>query len=127
MAVICGDESLTWAQLEQRTNKVANALFAAGIRKGDKVCLLMRNSLIAFELFWGIVRSGAVLVALNTLVSGEALARLINNSDGRLLFADKIADDRAGSRFIAKTVPRGYQSGRLSRRVAFRRANDRGR
>ncbi len=91
VAVICGAESLTWAELEQHTSQVANALIAAGIRRGDKVCLFMNNSLLTFELFWGIIRSGAVVVALNTLVSGDTLARFIDNSGGKLLFVDEDA------------------------------------
>jgi len=51
----------------------------------------MNNSLLTFELFWGIIRSGAVVVALNTLVSGDTLARFIDNSGGKLLFVDEDA------------------------------------
>ncbi|AIT82095.1 class I adenylate-forming enzyme family protein [Novosphingobium pentaromativorans] len=87
-AVIHGNRTLTWSQLELRTRKVANALFDAGLKKGDKVCLYMRNSLAAFELFWGVIRSGGVVVALNTMVSPDALTVLVNNSDGRWLFTD---------------------------------------
>ena len=88
VAVICDDESRTWPELERRTSKVANALIAAGVKKDVKVCLFMRNSMINFELFWGIVRSGGVIVALNPMMQGEALANMINKSDGVLLFTD---------------------------------------
>jgi len=88
-AVIYGDISLTWSELESRTNKVANALINAGVRKGDKVCMYCKNSLAAFELTWGIIRAGGVIVALNTMVTGEVLATLVNRSDGRLIFCDE--------------------------------------
>ena len=93
VAVICDDESRTWVELERRTCKVANALIAAGVKKDVKVCLFMRNSMINFEIFWGVVRSGGVLVALNPMMKGEALANMINKSDGTILFVD--ADELA--------------------------------
>ncbi len=88
IAVISGDRELTWAELERRTSKVANALIAAGIRKGDKVCMYSKTTLAAFELTWGIIRAGGVVVGLNTMVTGETLATLINRSDGKMIFAD---------------------------------------
>ncbi len=88
-AIICGDESLTWSELEKRTSKVANALIEFGIRKGDKVCMYSSNSLAAYELTWGIIRAGGVVVALNTMVTGDVLATLVNRSDGKLIFCDE--------------------------------------
>lgn len=87
-AVISGEVSLTWVELERRTRKIANALIAAGIAKGDKVCMYSKSTLAAYELTWGIIRAGAVVVGLNTMVTGETLATLVNRSDGKLLFAD---------------------------------------
>jgi acyl-coenzyme A synthetase/AMP-(fatty) acid ligase len=87
-AVVCGDQRLTWSQLELRTRKVANALAGLGVVKGDKVCIYMSDSVCSFELTWGIIRSGAVLVALNVMVTGHALATMIGSSDSVVLFAD---------------------------------------
>lgn len=87
-AVVCAGERLTWAQLELRTRKVANALGALGLRKGDKVCLFMHSSIAAFELFWGTIRAGGVVVALNVLMARDSLTLMINNSDAKWLFTD---------------------------------------
>ncbi|MGQ0696817.1 MAG: class I adenylate-forming enzyme family protein [Panacagrimonas sp.] len=87
-AVVCGEQRLSWAELHLRTNQVANAILGLGLRKGDKVCTLMPNSIAAFELFWGVVKAGCVIVPLNTLLDGAALARMIDASDGRLIFCD---------------------------------------
>lgn len=86
-AVVCGRERLTWEQLDARTAQVANALHARGLVKGDKVCVFMSNSIPAFVMFWGVVRAGCVIVPLNVMLDGASLARLINASDGKLLFA----------------------------------------
>ena len=87
-AIVCGGERLTWAGLDRRTNQVANALRALGLCKGDKVCMFMPNSLASFTLFWGTVKAGCVIVPLNVMLHGTSLTRLINASDGRIIFAD---------------------------------------
>lgn len=87
-AVVCEDQRLTWRELEARTNQVANALIAQGLRKGDKVALFMPNTLALFELFWGVVKAGCVVVSLNTMLDNASLARLAENSDATIFFAD---------------------------------------
>tara|TARA_Y100000815_G_scaffold267088_1_gene286145 strand:+ start:1069 stop:2637 length:1569 start_codon:yes stop_codon:yes gene_type:complete len=88
VAVVCDGRSLTWAALDKRTNMVANALRDLGYDKGDKIALFMPNSLASFELFWGIVKAGCVVVTLNTMLEGEALVRLTNASDAQAIFVD---------------------------------------
>jgi len=87
-AVICGENRLTWEQFHRRTNQVANALLGLGLRKGDKVCLFMLNSLPMFELLWGTVKAGGVIAPLNVMMAKESLPTMINNSEARFLFAD---------------------------------------
>ncbi len=100
-AVISGDVALTWAELELRTRKIANALIALGIAKGDKVCMYSKSTLAAFELTWGIIRAGGVVVGLNTMVTGETLATLVNRSDGKMFFAD--SDSAAAVAEVSET------------------------
>jgi acyl-CoA synthetase (AMP-forming)/AMP-acid ligase II len=88
VAVVCEGQSLSWHELDVQTNRVANALHALGCVKGDKVALFLPNSLPAFVAFWGIAKSGCVIVALNTLLEGSALARLTNASDAKVIFVD---------------------------------------
>ena len=87
-AVICGDERLSWAEFHLRTNKVANALIALGLKKGDKVCMLMQSSIPMFELIWGTIKAGGVAAPLNVMMAQDSLARMVNNSDARLVFVD---------------------------------------
>lgn len=87
-AVVCGNERRTWRELEASTNRVANALRGLGLDKGDKVALFMPNSMALFELFWGVIKAGCVVVSLNTLLEGATLARMTNASDAKALFVD---------------------------------------
>lgn len=85
---ICDDEVLSWADFHRQTNKVANALLNLGLKKGDKVCLVMQTSIEMFVMIWGTVKAGGVTVPLNTMMATDSLALLINNSEAKLVFSD---------------------------------------
>ena len=86
--VVCGDERLTWAEFDTRTNQVANALIALGLHKGEVVCLHMANSIAMFELMWGTIRAGGVVAPLNVMMAGDSLPSMVENARARLFFAD---------------------------------------
>lgn len=88
IAVVCEHYRLTWAELDEATNQVANALLAKGLAKGSKVCLLMANSIESFIIFWGVIKAGCVIVPLNMMLDAPTLARLVNASDGEVFFVD---------------------------------------
>lgn len=71
-AVIDGDRRVTYAQLEERTARLASALLARGVSHGDRVALLSRNRLEVFDTYLALGRMGAVAVPINhTLVPRE--------------------------------------------------------
>ncbi len=55
----------TWKGFNERTNRLANALSNLGVRKGDRVLLLGRNSLSWLETFFGVIKMGAWITPLN--------------------------------------------------------------
>jgi len=86
-AVVCGDVTLSWLQFSARCNQVANGLLSADIRPGERVAVLMDNSLANAEILFGIVCSGAVAVPLNTSVADTGIDRMLEDSDARAVFA----------------------------------------
>ncbi len=56
---------ISWKEFDERANRVANALIDRGVGKGDRVILLMMNSINWLEAYFGIIRSGAWAVPLN--------------------------------------------------------------
>ncbi|MBE9513670.1 MAG: acyl--CoA ligase, partial [Chloroflexi bacterium] len=58
-------KQVTWKELDERANMVANVLVDRGIRKGDKVIHWMMNSINWVEAYFGIIRTGAWAVPLN--------------------------------------------------------------
>lgn len=92
-AVVCGPERRCWGEFNRNMNRVAHALLACGLRKGEKVAILMGNSVRMVEAMFGAVKAGACVVPLSGLLTGEQLARLLDDSDAVGAFAS--ADFRA--------------------------------
>ena len=95
-AIICGDRRLTWSQFNARVNRVANGLLGVGVGKGDKVAVLMPNSIEAAETMCGILKAGGVVVPLSGLLTGPGLIRQIADSDARVLFVGAPLDQKIG-------------------------------
>lgn len=94
LAVVFEDQRLTFAQFNQRCNRLANALLDLGLKKGDKVAMLLPNSLEMLDLYWAVSKIGVVIVPLSPLLRGEGLVTLINDSDSVALFTThSMADD----------------------------------
>ncbi|RTQ90553.1 MULTISPECIES: non-ribosomal peptide synthetase [Stenotrophomonas] len=79
VAVICGDASLSYAQLEQRANQVAHYLIAAGIAADGRVALCMERSVDMVVGMLGILKAGAGYVPLDPAYPPERLAYLIGD------------------------------------------------
>ena len=63
---------ITWRVFDEKANRVANMLLARGIKKGDKVGILLMNCLEWLPIYFGILKSGAMAVPL--LPSGVLMA-----------------------------------------------------
>lgn len=86
-AVDSENGALTYLEVEQRANQIANALRAAGVRRGDLVALFLERGP---ELIWaviGILKSGAAFVALDPKTPKEALARIFDSVDCSFLLS----------------------------------------
>jgi long-chain acyl-CoA synthetase len=86
IALIYEGAHTSWAEMDRRVSQVANALLGTGLKHGDNVAVLGRNSPEYFELFFGILRAGGCVVPLSTMASSEALERMIVDADCKLLF-----------------------------------------
>ena len=85
VAVLTEHEQITYDQLDERVNRVGNALEAMGIQKDDKVCVMLPNIPEFLYTWWGNAKLGGITVPLNTALKGEGLAYIINHSDAETL------------------------------------------
>ncbi|MFZ0834670.1 MAG: acyl-CoA synthetase [Mycobacterium sp.] len=97
VALICGDDQLTYAELEEKANRLAHYLIDQGVRKDDKVGLYCRNRIEIVIAMLGIVKAGAILVNVNfRYVEGE-LRYLFDNSDMVALVHERRYSGRVAS------------------------------
>jgi len=87
-------ETLSFAGLNERVDRVAASLAGAGVGPGDNVALLMRNSLEFLYGWFAAAKLGAVMVPINTAMMGGALAYILDHAAPVALLAD---DDLAGT------------------------------
>ena len=87
LAVICGEERLTFAQLEESVNRLANALLALGLRKGDKLALVLPNCIELLYAYRAAALLGIVVVPLSPLLRGTGLISLLRDSESIAVIA----------------------------------------
>ena len=83
-------EEHSYADLEARSNRVANALIEAGIEPSDRVALYLENSLQFPESFFGVVKAGAVAVPLNHRMDRERLRYILEDSGAAALITSPV-------------------------------------
>ena len=88
LAFVFEDQRLTWDDLNRSINRLANALLALGIQKGEKVATILPNSTELFETYWAAAKIGAVIVPLSTMLLEQAMKSLLQDSDSVLLITN---------------------------------------
>ena len=86
IAAKCEEKSRTWRDFDRRINKIARSLAGMGIGKGDKIAILAANSLDYLETFLGGLRAGACVVPLSTMAAADALEKMLDDCDAKVLF-----------------------------------------
>ena len=102
-ALVIGDHRLTFSQLNQRVNRLANALLAQGLKKGDRVGLLFFNSLGYLESFLALYKAGLVWVRLNYRLGESELGNMMADSQAVALIHGPEFNDTADK--ICQAVP----------------------
>jgi amino acid adenylation domain-containing protein len=97
IAVEAPDGTLTYAQLDALSNRLAHTLLAHGIKRGDRVGIAVNRSVSAIVCLLGAIKSGAAYLPLDTTLPPERLQYMVRDSGATLV----IADARAQSIFAA--------------------------
>ena len=94
-AVVDGERRFTYREMAGRCRRLAGALAAAGVGRGDRVAALCTNSHVMLEMHHAVPMAGAALVTLNTRLSAEEMASLLAHSGSSVLVATHEFADRA--------------------------------
>ena len=97
IALICGDEAITYAELEEKANRFAHYLIDHGVKKDDKVGLYCRNRIEIVIAMLGTIKAGAILVNVNFRYVEAELRYLFENSDMVALVHERQYSDRVAN------------------------------
>lgn len=76
---------ITWGDFDKKSNRFANLLLSRGIKKGDRVAILLMNCLEWLPIYFGIIKTGALAVPLNYRYTAEEIQYCLNLSDSSAL------------------------------------------
>lgn len=78
--------TLTWQELDDRSNQVAQYLYSQGLRLGDHVAIFMENHLAYFEVAWAALRSGLLITPVNRYLTAEEAGYIVSDCDAKACF-----------------------------------------
>lgn len=93
IALITEEGAITYRQLENTANRIANVLIGLRIRKGQRVALIEKTSAACIEIASAIVKTGAILVNINNLLGPREFTKVLNDCDPTILIFGKGYED----------------------------------
>ena len=93
-------ETLTYRELDERSNQLAHLLRAQGLGPGDHIALFMENQIRYMEIVWAALRSGIYVTAVNSFLSAEEVTYIIDDCDARV-----VVSSRAKAEVVAAVDP----------------------
>ncbi|MGV0834501.1 acyl-CoA synthetase [Mycolicibacterium thermoresistibile] len=112
-AIILADtgETVTYAQLDDRSQRFARHLYDGGVRHGDHIAVLSDNQVRALEVYWAAMRSGLYVTFLNSQLSADEVAYIVNDCGAQTFVVAERYADTAGA--VVGQTPR------VQRRIAL--------
>ncbi len=111
---------ITWKEFDEQANRVANALIARGIKKGDVVIHLMMNSTKWLEAYFGILKTGAMAAPLNFRFISRQIKYCVDIAEPKIMvldqdFSERVAEIRSEMPtvknyiYVGDNVPEGME------------------
>ncbi len=94
---------VSYGEVNSRSNRVANALLARGVQKGESVSVMLPNCEEFLPVWYGILKAGAVMSSINTAYKGDFLSWTINLVEAKKLIISDVFLERLD--FIMKELP----------------------
>ncbi len=88
VAIIYGQQRLTYREFASRVNYLASALHKTGLEKGDRVAFFCFNTPPMLEAHFAIPLAGGVLVSINTRLAPQEVANILHDCGAKFLFVD---------------------------------------
>ena len=87
-ALVCRDRRLTYREVEEQCNRLAHALVAEGVQRGERVAIYLENSVEAVLSIFAVLKAGAVFLVVNPTTKVDKLTYILNNCRAVALITD---------------------------------------
>ena len=88
---------LTYRDIDERSNRLAQCLYALGLRQGDRIAIVMENNMRYLEVCWAALRSGLLIAPVNRFLTADEAAYIIADSAARVVVSSLAMRDLAAS------------------------------
>ena len=96
-AIICGERRVTYAELEELTNRFAWALIEGGVTPGDRVAVLLENSVEAAVAIFGILKAGGIFLVISQTVKADKLRFILDDCAAKAIVTQSVFVDMVGA------------------------------
>jgi len=83
------EESISFYEFKEEVDAIGEILISNGVKKGDKVSVILKNGIEASTSFFGITNVGGIVVPINIAVKGNELSYLLDNSDSKYIITNE--------------------------------------
>lgn len=83
-------ETISYAQLERRSNRAAHLFRSRGLQSGDTIAICMENQAHYFDIVWGAQRSGLIYVAVSNRLTASEIAYILEDSGAKMLVTSAV-------------------------------------
>ena len=88
-ALVCGEHRMSYAQIENDSNRLAHGLIAQGVERGDRVAIWLSNSVESVIAIFAILKAGATFTVINPTTKPDKLAYILGNCAAKGVFAPR--------------------------------------
>jgi 2-furoate---CoA ligase len=118
---VAGSRRLTYREWDERTNRIANAMLALGVRTGDRVAMFLSNSEVLASTHLALQKIGAMSTPLNIRLSASELSYCVSDAEPTVVVVDDLSRQVAADALATASVtPRRRSPPRATRRPASR-------
>ena len=121
IAIECGDDRVSYRTLLEKTNQAGNLFRALGVRRGERVLLLLLDCPEFLYCYFGAIKIGAVAVPVNPFQKPRDYEYVLNDSAARVAVVDEtvLPQLRLVPRERLPNLKEDHRCGRSSRRLSF--------
>lgn len=91
-AVVFGNSRLTYKYIDRESNRAANCIIELGVKKGDRISMMVNNSDLFVIIYFGIIKAGGVAIPVNTRFTSREVGFILKNSESKLFIYDEQPD-----------------------------------